>query len=256
VAIAINDQAVWRLHGNVAELNFEKLSGRIDVSRPNLGLGVINAGGAQQTAELLRVYRSDSLDEKSWPLAVAEFYVRGNDLVSSYQATEDWPFSPQLYWRANSLSAVDGVLASASLLVSVQTHLLDTVPQIAVASSVPCEELLFVLVKADELPRAVRVDTSQTAPSSNEDDCCVVSRLRDVPVSYVEVMPAGDFHAFNLRQEENRASFEWRLFAEFLEKGVIRRARIHSAFVPRQHDIEIAAACCKAINGLELPLTT
>jgi hypothetical protein len=51
-------------------------------------------------------------------------------------------------------------------------------------------------------------------------------------------------------------AFEWRLFAEFLEKGVIRRARIHGAIVPRDNDVEIAAACCKAIDGLELPLTT
>ena len=51
-------------------------------------------------------------------------------------------------------------------------------------------------------------------------------------------------------------AFEWRLFAEFLEKGVIRRARVHGAIVPRKNDIEIAAACCRAIDGLELPLTT
>ena len=129
---AVNERAVWSLHGNVAELSCGKLSGRIDASRPNAGLHDVAFDGAQQATNLLRVYRSDSRDEKSWPLPLAESYVRGNDLVASYQATDDWPFSPQLYWRANSLRAVDGVLASASLLVSVQTHLLDTVPQIAV----------------------------------------------------------------------------------------------------------------------------
>jgi hypothetical protein len=49
---------------------------------------------------------------------------------------------------------------------------------------------------------------------------------------------------------------EWRLFSEFLEKGVIRRARVHAAILPRQNDLEIAAACCAAIDRLELPLTT
>jgi hypothetical protein len=80
--------------------------------------------------------------------------------------------------------------------------------------------------------------------------------LSHVPLSYVEIMPAGDFHALRLRNEGNGAAFEWRLFDEFLEKGVIRRARVHAAIVPRESDIEIATACCNAIDGLELPLTT
>jgi hypothetical protein len=255
VSNAVNDQAVWTLRGNVAELNCGKLFGRVDALRPNAGLHDIMWDGAQQSAQLLRVYRSDFADEKSWPLPVAESYLRGSDLVISYQATDDWPFSPQLYWRANSLRTVDGVLASASVLVSVQTHLLETVPQIAVASSVPHEELLFVSVNGDAPSRTVRLDLSQTIPISNG-DCCVVSRCKEAPLSYVELMQAADYHAFGLRAESAITAFEWRLFAEFLEKGVIRRARVHAAFVLRENDIEIAAACCKAIDSLELPLTT
>src|SRR6476660_3249868 len=140
----INERVVWSLRGNVAELSCGKISGRIDASRPNAGLHDVAVDGAEHATNLLRVYRSDITGEKSWPLPLAESYVRGNDLVASYQATDSWPFSPQLYWRANSLRSVDGVLASASLLVSVQTHLLDTVPQIAVASRVSCEESLLV----------------------------------------------------------------------------------------------------------------
>ena len=252
---AVNDQVVWTLRGNAAELSCEKLSGCIDASRPNAGLHDISTVGAPYAADLLRVYRSDITDEKSWPLPLAESYVRGNDLVASYQATDAWPFSPQLYWRANSLHAVDGVLASASLLVSVQTHLLDTVPQIAVASHVPCKEALLVSASGGAKTRALQIHSSQTIPSTNE-DCCVVLRLEHVPLSYVEIMQAGDFHAVALRPEGSGAAFEWRLFAEFLEKGVIRRARVHAAMVPRDNDVEIAAACCNAIDGLELPLTT
>lgn len=247
----VNERSAWSLRGNVAELSCGKLSGRIDAARPNAGVHDVTLDGAQQTIDLLRVYRSDIRGEKSWPLPVAESYVRGNDLVASYQSTDDWPFSPQLYWRAYSLRTVDGVLASASLLVSVQTHLLDTVPQIAVASRMPCEESLLVSLSGG----AARIDPSKTIPSTNG-DCCVVSRFRDMPLSYLEIMPAGDFHATSQLAEGKRAAFEWRLFAEFLEKGVIRRARVHAAIVPRENDIEIAAACCKAIDRLELPLTT
>jgi hypothetical protein len=252
----VNERMVWSLRGSVAELSCGKLSGRIDASRPNVGLHDVAVDGAQHATNLLRVYRSDITGEKSWPLPVAESYVRGNDLVASYQAIDAWPFSPQLYWRADSLSAVDAVLASASLLVSVQTHLLDTVPQIAVASQVPCDETLLISVSDGAQPTAMRIDRAQTISSKNE-DCCIVWRLKDVPLSYAEIMPAGDFHAVSVRNEgKGAAAFEWRLFDEFLEKGVIRRARVHAAILPRDNDVAIAAACCKAIDGLRLPLTT
>jgi hypothetical protein len=249
VGNAVNERTVWSLRGTVADLNCGNLSARIDASRPSAGLYDVSIAGVQHVSDLLRVHRTDGAVQRSWPLALTESYVRGNDLVASYEATEEWPFSPQLYWQADSLRAVAGVLASASLLVSVQTHLLDTVPQIAVASLVPCDESPVVLVSGCVQP------VVQTTLPTNE-DCCVVSRLKDVPFSYIEIMPAGDFHATSLHAEGKGVAFEWRLFAEFLEKGVIRRARLHAAIVPREKDVEIAAACCKAIDRLQLPLTT
>ncbi len=145
-------------------------------------------------------------------------------------------------------------MASVSLLVSVQTHLLDTVPQIAVASHLKRDES-YVLSARSPVCDAVAIQANHEQPATSE-DCCIVSRLRDLPLSYVEIMPAGDFHAVNLGKEKSEAACEWRLFAEFLEKGVIRRARVHAAIVPRDRDLEIAAACCQAIDQLELPLTT
>src|SRR5262249_47890381 len=104
-------------------------------------------------------------------------------------------------------------------------------------------------------PSAMLFDPSQTISVTNE-DCCVVMRLADQPLSYIEIMPAGDFHAVRPSRDKDNVTFEWRLFAEFLEKGVIRRARVHCAIVPRDKDVGIAAACCRAIDRLELPLTT
>jgi hypothetical protein len=230
------------------------LSGRIDAWRPQAGLNGVTLAGSP-AIDVLRVYRADGVGEKSWPLPIAESYVRGTDLVASYQPAGDWPFSPQLYWRANSLQAVRGVLSSISLLVSVQTHLLDTIPQIGVASTLPCDEFLLVTSDGKARARSERIDPSQPLRSSGR-DCCVVARFRDVPLSYVEIMPAGDFQAVRASSGANGSTLEWRLFAEFLEKGVIRRARLHAAMLPRENDLDIAAACCAAIDKLELPLTT
>ena len=44
--------------------------------------------------------------------------------------------------------------------------------------------------------------------------------------------------------------------ADFLEKGVIRRARVHAAVLPRENDVELALECCRAIENRPLPLTT
>jgi hypothetical protein len=255
VSNTAKEQVVWSLDGNSAELTCGHLSGCIDTARPNAGLRNIAIASVQHATKLLRVYRADGTDEKSWPLPLAETYVRGNDLVASYKPTEDWPFSPQLYWQANSLRAIDGVLASVSLLVSVQTHLLDTCPQIGVASQLPGGEAFVVSTSGNSCHRVERFDRSQNIRSTNE-DCCVLSRFPDTAISYIEIMPAGDFQKVDLHPEATGAALEWRLFVEFLEKGVIRRARVHTAVLPRQNDIELAAACCGAIDRLELPLTT
>ena len=50
-------------------------------------------------------------------------------------------------------------------------------------------------------------------------------------------------------------SSKWELFSEFLEKGVIRRARLQAMFVP-EDDVQLVAECCQSIAERPLPLTT
>ncbi len=50
-------------------------------------------------------------------------------------------------------------------------------------------------------------------------------------------------------------SAKWELFADFLEKGVIRRARVYGVLLPREDDIELALECCAAVQQIPLPLT-
>jgi hypothetical protein len=200
----------------------------------------------------MSVRRSDA---SSWPAPLAEAYVRANDLVAAYQQTPDWPFAPQLYWRANLLRGIEGVMASASLLVSVQTSLLDTCPRIGVTSTVPRGELLLV---SNDASRQARVEPlkKETRILPSGEICCVLARSDDEAFSYVEFMPASDFHEAFIRVSDQASAIEWRLFSDFLEKGVIRRARIYAALLPRENDVECALACCQASQRLELPLTT
>lgn len=257
------EHIVWFLHGNVAELSSRYLSGRIDVARPHGGLhGNLLPNVPAESTAILGVHRVAvpitaiaGPEAFEWPLPVAEAYVRGDDLVASYTPASGWPFSPQLYWRADPLRSVEGVLSSISILVSVQTHLLDTCPQIGVASQLPCGEVLTLAIRSSASPRIELVHGDRTISSGSEIRC-IVTRPRTWPISYVEIMAPSDFHDVAVRPDANGSSIEWRLFADFLEKGVIRRAQVHAAFLPRENDIEHAVACCDATQRLELPLTT
>jgi hypothetical protein len=251
------------LDGNVAVLSGAHLSGEVDASCPHVGMRLHGTDAPLLTARILGVDRC--LEEPSshviegtaaaWPLRTAEFYVRGDDLVASYEPATDWPFSPQLYWQAGPLRQLVGVRASLSLLVSVQTQLLDTCPRIGVASQLPPGEVLLISSSETDGNRS-EVITDRRDVQEPVEVSCVVVRLRECQITYVEIAAPSDFHELHVRAEDSGASIEWRLFSEFLEKGVIRRARVHAALLPRQSDIDLAVACCEATKRLQLPLTT
>jgi hypothetical protein len=82
-------------------------------------------------------------------------------------------------------------------------------------------------------------------------------RLNDERISYAEIMLTNDFrevtHFHDAASGDCR--LKWTLFSEFMEKGVIRRARLVGAFLPRENDSELAANCCNAFERAPLPLT-
>jgi len=245
----------WKLDGAFAELHGSLLTARVDVSRPDLGLRHLQLNGHDLPGHLLAVRRhaETPIFNSNWPLPLADAYIRGDDLVATYQPTDDWPYSPQLYWSARPLEAIDALLGSLSLLISVQTHLLDTWPRMNVGSQLACQELLQVDPSADTTLRLQPNGTIR--PSTGA--CCVLHRLAEPAISYVEIMPASDFRELSVRHDAGRGyRAEWHLFADFLEKGVIRRARLQCAFLPRKNDVQLSFACCAAMNQRPLPLTT
>ena len=231
---------VWSLDGTTSTLACGKFSGNLDVARPHLGLHQPEFDYRATPCTFLGVMRSPELpalnasveqgDKSWWPLAVADFYIRGNDLVATYQPADAWPYAPQIYWRANPSPETTGVLASMSLLVSVQTQLLDTHPKIMVASQIPSSELLYVSIGDDHRPKTEPIKSDRTITPSGA-SCCVVRRLLTAPLSYVEFAPSTDFQQLTCSPvQQGKVFAEWHLFSEFLEKGVIRRAEFTALF--------------------------
>ena len=124
------------------------------------------------------------------------------------------------------------VLGALSLIVSVETSLLDSRPLVEVCTELPAEEVLPL------------------------DQRGVLYRLPGAEISYAELSAPGEFQNLRLeRQEQTFRTSRWKFFAHFLEKGVIRRARLRGVFLPREDDVARADACYEELLIAELPLT-
>jgi len=203
---------------------------------------------------MLHLWRQDGADS-GWPLALADAYTRGDDLVATYQPTNVWPYSPQLYWRIDSM-AVEEVRSSLSLWISVQTHLLDTWPTVYVGSQLASSEVIRLVPAGNLTIPCLSSDREQWLQPAG-DYCCILCRLEDHPWTYVEMMPASDCRQFRVWHSDDGIGYtEWQLFGEFLEKGVIRRARVETLLVPRENDVALATACCAVLSRRPPPLAT
>jgi hypothetical protein len=184
-------------------------------------------------------------------------YVRDGDLVGTYAAADNWPFASQLYWRAERFSAGAEAIASLCLLVSIQTDLLDTHPQLAVVSQWPADEMISITAATGEKAHVETVENSAIQLVGCTENRALLWRSRGMRFSYAEFALASDFQQLEVSPAgADLSQARWRLFSEFLEKGVIRRAQIHAALLPREQDIELATSLCERLMSRPLPLTT
>jgi hypothetical protein len=240
-----NSDGGWTFDLLVAELRCGALRGRVNVSRPQDGVHNLRIDDEAIEGELLSATWSGAahgLEKKSaaWPAPVADAYVRDGDLVATYGQMPNWPYAPQIYWRVESVSILGTKIPTLSLLVSIQTDSLDTQPAIRVATRLPAVEVV-------EMGLVASAGRTQA----------LLWRLTDADLSYVEIVPTSDFCDVSVACDEaGRFTTEWSLFGEFLEKGVIRRARMMSIFLPHKRDEELAAEYCREFQRRPLPLTT
>lgn len=252
------DSEYWTLADQVADLRLDGVTARVDAGRPHLGVQQLRLDSVDFDAisdgSLLALAPSDRA--ATWPAQLADAYVRGPDLVASYAGDENWPYAPQVYWSVAVDEPRREIVASLALVVSIQTNLLDTHPRIDVRSNLRSDEVLLVSVVGDDLLVDSHVEGVQGIDSRTS-GCGILWRLAGGELSYAEVMPTSDFRQLAVAHTANGAvESRWELFAEFLEKGVIRRARLQSLWVPREDDVQLVAECCQSIANRPLPLTT
>ncbi len=252
------DTEYWQLAEQIARLRLGVATARVDIARPQLGVQELRLDSRSIDGQLLALAPSNT--PTTWPAQVADAYVRGPDLVATYAGNEQWPYSPQVYWSILPHEHGSEIVASLALVVSIQTNLLDTHPRIDVRSSLPAKEVLLVSVVSGHSGDEMLVDSHVEGVQSIDpraSACGILWRFKDGTPSYAEIVPTSDFRQLSVeRLSTGEFQSRWELFAEFLEKGVIRRARLQSLFVPRENDVQLVAECCRAIESQPLPLTT
>ena len=261
--------ACWQLEAQQARLALGELSASIDAAFPEQGLVGLTFGGRAMSGQLLGV-RFLPFDGKhgdgKHASELADAYSRVADFVATYAQTETRPYRAQVYWRAHERSGEPNAVAALDLLVSVQTDLLDSHPAVHVTSRLPASQVWQLDSSGTFAP--LEVGSRQPTSLSRANGAgCVLLRLADTDtngpaskgplLSYVEMIHPTDFSELIVTTtEDNHFQTEHRLFADFLEKGVIRRARLRGVLLERSGDLEAAADWYQSLVNDRLPLAT
>ena len=137
-----------------------------DASHSELAADGFLVASRRSAASLVIAEATRHAPKPSWPLPVADAYVRGNDLVATYRPADELAlFAATVLARRNACDRSTVCSASISLLVSVQTHLLDTCPQISVVSHIPA--MRCITLRLTNIAKCRLYDVAATIASSD-----------------------------------------------------------------------------------------
>ena len=212
---------IWKLDQTRAEFRCDQWHGTFDLAKPELGLKVIAPNKANLT-DLLGV----AFQKPNQPMS-QDCFVRQGDLIAVYPPREMRKFHVQLDYRMLE-STSERLLVE--LWISVQTYLLDNHPVVSVQT--PFDALGLDVYNADAAGTLVLDE--QPLPTLGNANALLVPRM--IAVAYGS-FPDTDLSIAWLNHPRDQFDTTWshatdkqcveaRLFGHFMEKGVIRRARM------------------------------
>lgn len=249
----------WIWNRPTAKLAAGELEGTLEVAQPARGIHELRLAGQAVVGSIFGVVVQSTSEPAVANLSLRDAYVRGGDLVAKYDQNGAQPIRMSAYWRVAPADDLQTSYPVLSLTISVETDLLDTHPTIQVATHLPTSEMQLVRDPGSTHPPSepVILNAGKTAEVVADAATLVLYRDADRDVSYAEMTHPTDFHRLTVEQvESSNARAEWRLFGEFLEKGVIRRARMRGVWLPRDRDLERAIECYRDFAESKIPLTT
>ncbi|MBU6310170.1 MAG: hypothetical protein KJS77_10535 [Planctomycetes bacterium] len=226
--------ATWSMSGTIASLPLAGRQATLDVAAATHGLVIRTASGERDT--LLGV----DLD------AVADHWLRGADVVATYEPDDPRRLRSTAMWRSHGSHA--GVV-SWEVVVSAQTSLLETEVAVAVRSDVAADSLLWSPVGDASQWRPI------TAAAALPERAAAILARRAESSCLIAVHPA-DARRIDIRHSAGRCGVTCRLFAAPLEKGVLLRSRVVAAIGPSAGDEAWADRTLRAFAASPPPLTT
>ncbi|HEV3345019.1 MAG TPA: hypothetical protein VG125_31875 [Pirellulales bacterium] len=218
----------WELHGDRAALLCDGLHAVVDVRQPARGLHDLSLDQRRfADCQFLGV----AIDAEI-PAALADSYTRGGDLIVRYAQTGARPFGVGVYWRAGVASVGSLLLPRVDLVVSVETNLLDSRPEL--------EAQTWLAMPAE---------------ASRPANGCL-ARFPQLGLSYLELAHPGDALAPLFTRVGAAVRLTTRLFGQPLERGVILRSRLRGVFAPLSASESLAADALAQFAAAAPPLTT
>lgn len=285
-------RSTWQLEANQATL--AGLGATLRLDRPEEGIqqipgvgGSVTRGGGSAGVRATNPGAPGllCLRPTSAPgarLALKDAYTRGSDLVACYAPSEGFPYETEVYWRVERVDAARGTLL-LTLILSVETQLLDSRPAVTVSSHIAATHAATHAADAGlaaDAGRAVAEVVGGLQPRVSPDGGSILTPLPaaggdsvgDTPRAWLEAVHPSDQAEAQLETlplagaadtqagaaadtNASTAGHRWRLFERFLEKGVIRRARLSAALVAGDQIAEQAAQLREEFGRQEPPLT-
>lgn len=220
----------WQLQSDQAFLETEHWRVDLDPRAPNAGLKI--RVGSTQLGEFLKISPKPSHSFK-----IQEAYVRQNDLIVRYEQSIADLYTIQLNWRRLNCEIPDAL--ALEVWISVQTSLLDTHPTIEVRSGTP--DALWHSLTLDDL-------------SMDKSDSTAIGLVKKSGLTAMVMIEPSD--ARQARRIVDRSEdFAFRLLGDFMEKGVIRRARLRLLVVSAELSRSKVVKQFRAFIDSPLPLT-
>jgi hypothetical protein len=223
---------LWQLTGSVAHLMLPKLSLEFNAERPRDGLTSITAlGRAWPLARLLGI----AGPIHSAGCTLADWHVRGNDVIAAYETGEPAEARIDLLWHVVQPKSPPPWIARIELLVSIRTDRLDWRHDVSLVSTIP------TVTECSEFTPAC----SWFAGNDWDWSLALMVHLADLRRRESIAAPG----LLGARQVCDR------LFpAESLEKGVILRARAMALFLDAGADVAEVAQCMREFDAADPPL--
>ncbi len=186
-----------------------------------------------------------------------EIYVREQDLIAHYLQSPDDNYAFQLDWQL--LPVRRPFVGGVELWISIQTNFLDTEPLLEVSclspDAQPWEMYSHQNLTVQDHSGSADVASPATSPAAVHPAAMVCNAKPGTNCTGLWMIEATDQENSQLSSAPVAAELRVKLFGHFMEKGVIRRARMR--FLLSEANVgkaEIAAAYTEFIAS-PLPLT-